>query len=178
MKKTLTTIFCLSLMAIGAQSVMAADSNTNYTTTNPTAVEKKAPPKFGPGGMHKPPMPNLDEELNLTEAQKQQARQNRINGRKEMKPIMDEIRSKKESVLDIMDSDLSDEKKQEQLKTIQAEIKALHKKANTVREKNMKAFEKILTKEQKAKFEQIKQKHMPNQKCEKCRHSMPPQPMD
>ena len=175
MKKLLTATFCLSVLLMGANAAMAADTNTTYSKAN-TKVEKKAPPKFGQGQMQKPMMPNLEEELNLTEAQKQQARQNRIQGRKEMKPVMDEIRAKKEAIMDIFDSDLTDDKKQEQVKVIQKEIKELHKKANTIREKNMQNFEKILTKEQKTKFEEMKQKHLPKHECKKCGRMMPPPP--
>ena len=175
MKKLLTTTFCLSVLLIGTNTVFAADSGKTYTKQN-TSVEKKTSQNFNNKGMKKPMMPKLEEELNLTEAQKQQARKNRIQGRQEMKPIMDEIRAKKEAIMDIFDSELSEDKKQEQIKTIQAELKELHKKANALREKNMKNFENILTKEQKAKFEVLKQKHMPKSECKKCGKMMPPPP--
>ena len=177
MKKLLATTFCLSVMIMGTNLAMASETNTTYSTTN-QKVERKAPPNFEHGKKSKKMMPNLEEQLNLSEAQKQQARQNRIQGRKEMKPIMDEIRAKKEAIMDVFDSELSDDKKQEQIKALQSELKDLHKKANTLREKNMQNFEKILTKEQKTKFEQIKQKHMPKHECKKCGKMMPPPPME
>ena len=164
MKKLLTTAFCVSMLFVGTQAVMAADN----------AAADKQPPKME--RMHKPKKPNLEEYLNLTEKQKAQAKANRIAGRKEMKPIMDEIRTKKEAILDIMDSDLTKEQQQEKIKPIQQEIKALYKKSNEMREANMKKFEKILTKEQKAKFEQMKKKHGP--KCKNCERRMPPPPME
>ncbi|MBQ7450075.1 Spy/CpxP family protein refolding chaperone [bacterium] len=178
MKKLLTTAFCLSIIFIGTQSVFAAESSKTYSTTNSTTTERKAPPDFNRENRQKPPMPKLEEELNLTDAQKEQARQNRIKGRSEMKPIMEKIHAKKEAVLDIMDSDLSEEKKQEQIKAIQAELKELHVKANTIREKNMAEFEKILTKEQKTKFEQLKKEKEPIHECKRCGNKMPPPPMD
>ena len=127
--------------------------------------------------MKRPPMPNLEEELNLTDAQKAKAKENRIQGRKEMKPIMDEIRTKKEAILDIIDSDLSKEKQQEKITALQKEIKELYVKANTIREKNMAEFEKILTKKQKAKFEELKKLHHPKGYCKECAKRMPPPPM-
>ncbi len=172
MKKLLTAAFCLT-MAMGMQSAMAADT-TNYTKANPVTTEQKQPPKFE--HRKRPPMPNLEEELNLTEAQKAKAKENRIQGRKEMKPIMDEIRAKKEAILDIVDSDLSKEKQQEKITVLQKEIKDLYVKANTIREKNMAEFEKILTKEQKTKFAEIKKLHHPNG-CKECAKRMPPPPM-
>ena len=179
MKKVLTTTFCAAIIFMGTQMTMAADSNTKYTKTNTQSVsEKKGSQNYGQQRMQKPPMPNLEEELNLTEEQKQQARQNRINGRKQMKPTMDELRAKKDEVLDIIDSELSDDIKKEKLQKLQSEIKTLHKKANELRESNMKEFEKILTSEQKTKFEQLKKKNNPSQGCQKCKMMPPPPPMD
>lgn len=180
MKKIITTAFCVSIMAIGFQSAIAADSanyaKTKNTTSTSVYQNSKQKPPFGQMGEQKHPIMHLEEELNLTDKQKQQAKANRIQGRKEMKPIMDEIRAKKEAILDVIDSDLSKEKQQEKIKSIQEDIKALHKKANEIREKNMANFEKILTKEQKAKFEQIKKEHRPAGGCKQCERRMPPPP--
>ena len=120
---------------------------------------------------------NLEEQVNLTEKQKSQAKANRIQGRKEMKPIMEEIRVKKEAILDIIDSDLSKDQQKVKIDALQQEIKALYKKANAIREKNMAEFEKILTKDQKAKFEQLKKEHKPHGACKQCERRMPPPPM-
>ena len=176
MKKLLTTAFCVSLMIIGMQSVMAADSTTYTKSQTQPKVERTQlqdkeqimPPK---------PLFNLEEELGLTESQKEKAKENRIKGRQEMKPIMDEIRAKKEAILDIVDSDLSKEKQQEQIKVIQNEIRELHKKANAIREKNMAEFEKILTGKQKTKFEELKKRYNPKGGCERCERRMPPPPI-
>ena len=177
MKKLLTTVFCVSLMIIGMQSAMAADSTTYTKAQTQPKFEGKQPPQFDRMGQHKPPMFKLEEELGLTDAQKAKAKANRIQGRKEMKPVMDEIRAKKESILDVIDSDLSKEKQQEQIKVLQNDIKELHKKANAIREKNMAEFEKILTKKQKTKFEELKKQHHPNGGCKQCERRMPPPPM-
>ena len=45
------------------------------------------------------------------------------------------------------------------MKPLMEERKALHEKMDTLRKANMEEFEKILTQEQKKKFEQIKAKH-------------------
>ena len=189
MKKTLTTAFCLSVLFMGSQLSMAANTNTAKQIAKQTVkttvsdvtketTDKKQPPKFGKKPPKRPPMLKLEEELNLTEQQKAKAKENRIKGRKEMKPVMDEIRAKKEAVLDVMDSDLSKEEQQAKIKELQSEIKKLHEKANTIREKNMKEFEKILDKEQKAKFEKIKKEHIPGGgKCKKCARQTPPPPL-
>lgn len=178
MKKLLTTTFCLSMLLMGTQ-VMAEEA-TQYSKQNTPQIssqEKRIPPQFKKGKHHRPPKLNLEEELNLTEAQKAQAKANRIEGRKEMKPIMDEIRNKKEAILDIIDSNLSKAEQKIQIEKIQKEIKQLYQKANTIREKNMAKFEKILTKEQKAKFEQIKKERFPQKQCKNCAKKMQPQPI-
>lgn len=189
MKKFLTTALCVSVMFIGAQAMAAtSDSNATYTNKNTTfstskQFEKKQPPQFGQykgkNGERikgqRPQRPNLDDALNLTDEQKAKAKANRIQGRKEMKPIMEEIHNKKEAILDVMDSDLSKTEQQAKIKELQADIKKLHEKANTIREKNMAEFEKLLTKEQKTKFEQLKKKHNPNGECKQCKRRTPPQ---
>ena len=176
MKKLLTTAFCLSVMFMGAQAMAAStNTDTNYSkSTKQTSTNRQYPPKFNGEEKHRPPMPNLEEELNLTEKQKAQAKANRIEGRKEMKPIMEEIRGKKEAILDVMDSDLSKDEQKVKIEALQQEIKNLYKKANAIREKNMAEFEKILTKEQKTKFEQLKKEHQPKENCKQCERRMPP----
>lgn len=176
MKKVLTTMFCAAMIFMGTQLTMAAESNTKNNSQ--PASEVKMTPNDGHQRMQKPPMPNLEEELNLTEAQKQKARQNRIKGRQQMKPVIEEIRAKKDEVLDTIDSELSDDAKKVKLQELQSEIKALHKKANELRESNMKEFEKILTPEQKTKFEQLKKRNIPSHDCKKCKMMPPPPPMD
>lgn len=152
MKKILTTLFCLSVLAIGSQSVMAQ----GYDNGNP-------PPKslqFEHG--KRPPHVSLEDKLNLTDKQKAQVKANRIKARKEMKPIITAIGDKKEAILDVMDSDLPKDQQEVKIKALKEEIKALHKQANTLREKNMKEFENLLTAEQKVKFEKIKKEHQPS----------------
>jgi len=149
MKKLLSTLMCATILTTGA--AMASD-NTQQNCPPP-------PPEHqGQGQFHKkPPCPKMiEDQLNLTEEQKAAARKNRMEGRKEMKPIMDKIRDKHEAMLDVMDSDLSDAEKEKKIKVIKADMKKLKAQADAVREKNMKKFEAILTAEQKTKFEQIK----------------------
>ena len=157
MKKILMTTFCLSILIMFSQSVMAQDVDK----TNPLPQR----PKMEKG--HKPPHVNLDELLNLTDEQKAKVKANRIKSRKAMKPVMDDIRNKREAILDVIDSDLSKDAQEAKIKALQEDIKALHKKANKLREQNMKEFENILTPEQKAKFEQFKKEHKPPKHVQK-----------
>lgn len=157
MKKFLTALMCTTILTTGA--VMASDD----------VKPCPPPPEQCPGQFNKkPPCPKMiEEQLNLTDAQKTVARKNRMEGRKEMKPIMDKIRDKHEAMLDIIDSDMSDAKKEKEIKAIKEDMKKLKAQADKVREKNMKKFEAILTDEQKAKFEKIKsdmKKHRPHPK--------------
>ena len=163
MKKLLTTMFCLSIIALGAQGAFAQ----NFDNGNPPPV------KHHKGMKKMPPRVNLEEYLNLTEQQKAQVKANRIKSRKAMKPIMNSISDKREAILDVMDSDLPKAQQEAKIKALKEEINGLHKQANEIRKQNMKDFEAILTPEQKAKFEKFKQEHKPpkghcpNGKCKK-----------
>ncbi|MBQ7659924.1 MAG: Spy/CpxP family protein refolding chaperone [Alphaproteobacteria bacterium] len=70
-------------------------------------------------------MGKIAKDLDLTDEQQQQAKQIREEGRKEIEPLMNEM-------------------------------KELRKKMDAKRRANMEEFEKILTPEQKAKFEEMK----------------------
>ena len=124
--------------------------------------------------------------LNLTDEQKAKAKEIRIQGHKDMKPIMDAIKAKHEELKMVKLSRMSTQMQEERIVEIKADLKELHKKAHEQKMKNMKAFEEILTKDQqkelkqmkkegKKKFEQMK-KNKKNCKC-KCgcdKKSFPP----
>jgi len=84
----------------------------------------------------------IAKDLNLTDEQQQQAKQIREEGRKEIEPLM-------------------------------KEMKELRKKMDAKRRANMEEFEKILTPEQKAKFEEMK-KNAPKPHFDKMRDKKGP----
>ena len=98
----------------------------------------------------------FEQKLGLTEEQKVKAKELRIKGHKEMKPIMDKIRDKKKEAEMVKMSRVAGWVQEERLNAIDKDIKNLEKKANAIRKKNMKEFESILTKDQKKILEEMK----------------------
>lgn len=98
----------------------------------------------------------FEQKLGLTEAQKAKAKEIRIKGHKEMKPIMDKIRDKKKEAEMVKMSRIAGWVQEERLNALDKDIKNLEKKANAIRKKNMKEFESILTKDQKKILEEMK----------------------
>lgn len=106
---------------------------------------------------HKKHNHELENKLNLTEEQKVKAKEIRMQGREELKPIIDELRVKKEKIREIKDSTLSEKEKASQIEAQRKEIISLREQADKIREKNMAQFEEILTAEQKTEFNKFKQ---------------------
>ena len=138
-----------------------------------TAVSANAADKFKPAdGINPPPRPPhekmskeemakreaaFDQKLGLTEEQKVQARELRKQGFEKMKPIMDQIKTKREEARNLTKSDIDSVKQQEELEKKRAEIRELERKAHQIRHENMKDFEKILTPEQQKTLKEMKQ---------------------
>ena len=98
----------------------------------------------------------FEQKLGLTEAQKLKAKELRIKGREKMKPVIDEIKSKKQEAKMVKLSRMAVQAQEEKLAEIDAELKVLEKKANEIRKQNMKDFESILTREQRKILKQMK----------------------
>ena len=113
----------------------------------------------------------FEQKLGLTEAQKAKAKELRIKGHKEMKPIIDEIKNKKKEAEMVKMSRIAGWVQEERLNELDKDIKNLEKKANAIRKKNMKEFESILTKDQKKILEEMKKEG--RQKFEQGRKPSP-----
>ena len=150
-----------SLIIVGlAASIMLTSTIANASTTpantdkQPVGVEKQLPKKHDKKMKHSP----IDERLKLTDEQKQQAHEIRMKGHKEMKPIFDKIKAKKEEMKQIANNPkLSEEQKTKKIDALEIEILKLKQQARKVRIKNAKEFEAILTPEQKAEFNKMKE---------------------
>ena len=85
-----------------------------------------------------------------------------------LKPVMEEIKAKKQEAEMIRRSRMAVRMQEEKLTEIDAELAVLEKKANEIRKANMKEFESILTKQQKKKsmhhLLEIALKRLPNLK--------------
>lgn len=113
----------------------------------------------------------FERRLNLTEVQKLKAKQIRQKGHEALKPIMEEIKSKKQEAEMIRRSRMAIRMQEEKLTEIDAELAVLEKKANEIRKANMKEFESILTKQQKKVLKDMKKEGR-----DKYRAAHPPVP--
>lgn len=157
------------------------DCNCNCGCDNHSGYHKVN--KKGPDTNAQKAHTDLENKLNLTEEQKSKAKEIRMQGREEIKPIIDELRVKKEKIREIKTSSLSEKEKSSQIEAQRKEIQALREQADKIREKNMAQFEGILTAEQKNEFNKFKQemkaKHeaFKKQMEQKRQQKMQPQPI-
>ncbi len=151
MKKIFMTLTCLAILSTG--TVFAHDGSEGNFPPPPPCKSKT----------QKPPVMKLDEKLNLTEEQQDLLKKNRIESRKKLKPIMQEIFDKKNAIADIRDSELSKDEQDKKIELLKNDLRTLKATADEIRKADMEYFESILTKDQKAKFEEIKKEMRPKQ---------------
>jgi len=143
MKKT---IILLSILFIAMNTSIAANIQ------NPNNDRPIPPPRLTKEEMAKREAA-FEQRLGLTEKQKQQAKELRIKGHEQMKPIMDNLITKKHEIHKLKQTNTDAEK----LNQLNTEIQDLEKNANEIRKNNMKDFEAILTPEQKKILKEMKQ---------------------
>lgn len=147
MKKAL---ILAGLLALSMTTVIAAET---------PKTDVKAPAQFE---YKKPPMrpdvkrAEFEKRLKLTDEQKAQAKEIRKKGHEEMKPVMEQIKLKRQEAETVKLSRISTEMQKEKLDAINVEMRNLHKQAHELRMKNMKEFESILTAKQKRELEKMK----------------------
>ena len=135
-------------------AVMFTSLVGNYVYAEDVSNEARHKPKFHQKHMEhfKQKREELREKLNLTEEQKEKAKQLRMEARPAIKPIIEKLRQEKHELREMQKSGAS----KEELKTKIEKIKSLRQEANKIREKNMKKFEAILDSQQKAEFKKHK----------------------
>ena len=74
----------------------------------------------------------FEQRLGLTELQKLKAREIRRNGHENLKPVLDEIKSKKQEAKMIKMSRMAVQMQEEKLAVIDDELKVLEKKAHDI----------------------------------------------
>ncbi len=162
MKKTLV-IAGMAAAILMTSSLSYAATNTTVDTKKQPACEKKLPCKKGDfkankhKKMNKPARSNLDERLKLTDEQKKQAHDIRMKGHEKMKPVFEKMMAKRAEIKKVAESDLAQDKKDKKIAELKKDMKQLKQEARKIRIENTKEFEAILTPEQKAEFEKIKQ---------------------
>ena len=144
MKKFLSVMFVTAIISIPAyqSQVFATVENSNTSVQQvPSSQEMRK---------------IFEQRLNLTEKQKQKARQIHQQGREQMKPIMEQIIYKRQEIEAISKTKMLERTKQEQIAEITTQIRELEKKANEIRKANSQEFESILTKKQKNELAKMK----------------------
>lgn len=116
----------------------------------------------------------FDQKLGLTEVQKLKAKELRKAGHAKMKPVMEQIKVKKQEAEMVRNSKLTVAEQEEKLTVIDKDLADLKKQAQTIRRQNMKDFEAILTKDQKKILKNMKKEGRKN--FEEHRKELPPQP--
>lgn len=118
----------------------------------------------------------FEKKLGLTDEQKAKAKEIRLNGHKEMKPVIEQIIAKKKEAEMVKMSRIATWAQEEKLAALDKEIQALEKQANEIRKQNMKDFESILTRDQKKILKQMKKEG--RQRFEQRRQvQVPPPPV-
>ena len=148
MKKTL---ILMGILIITASSTLAANTQQTNQYDRPAP-----PPRITKEEMAKREAA-FEQRLGLTEAQKQQAKDLRVKGHEQMKPIMENLMSKKQEAHKLRQAQNSANTQNEQLTKLNSEIQELEKQAREVRKANMKDFEAILNADQKKTLKEMKQ---------------------
>lgn len=121
----------------------------------------------------------IDKRLKLTDEQKQQIENQKQLDREKIKPIVEQIKVKKNEFKSVLeDESLSSADKDKKLKELKDSLRELKNQAETLRKENMANFESILTDKQKKEFSKIKEeqkkemeqrrKQFEKQHCKKC----------
>ncbi len=116
----------------------------------------------------------FEQKLGLTEVQKLKARELRKTGHEKIKPVISDIKAKKQEAEAIRQSKLSIQEQEAQLTVIDKDINELQKQAQKIRKQNMKDFESILTRDQKKTLKNMKKEGRKN--FEESRRQLPPPP--
>ncbi len=126
-------------------------------------IDDKHPMKLNMPKYHSPEeikakKAEIEKRLNLSEKQRKQIEKNKEKDKAKIIPIIKDIKTKNEELHKIYkDESLSKEQKTELAAPIKKDLAKLRAKADKCRKDNMKKFESVLDKNQKAEFEKIKQ---------------------
>ena len=172
MKKLLIMTCAICFLAGGVNA--ATNEGIQGNLDNKPQFERKMPNPEQMKQMRKAHDAAFEQKLGLTEVQKLKARELRKNGHEKMKPVMEQIKVKKQEAEKIRNSKLTVQAQEEQLTVIDKDLAVLQKQANEIRKQNMKDFEAILTKDQKKTLKNMKKEGRKN--FDEHRKELPPPP--
>lgn len=176
MKKTLVlaSLLAFTMTSAFANTDLPQPPCNKEFKKPPIERKMQQPPKFDKEKMEQK-RAEFEAKLNLTEEQKAQAKEIRLKGHEEMKPIMEKMKAKKMELDAVKDNgNITVNEQRAQLDKLFAEMKDLKKQARDLRIKNMQEFESILTDKQKKTLEKMKEEGKKNFK--KQHHKRPPHP--
>ena len=161
-------ILALSAICVMMTTAYAADFDKNVPN-------HKMPPNKEQMEQHrKAHEAAFEQKLELTEVQKLKAREQRKQNFEKIKPVMEQLKVKRQEAEFIRNSKISVTEKEEKLTVLDNEISELQKQAKDIRKQNMKDFESILTSKQKKTLKQMKKEGRKN--FDAKRHQAPPPP--
>ena len=146
MKKTfiLLTLLCLTLSANATETPQKATVSDNARLEQKYQMQKMRRDLA------------FERRLGLTEVQKLKARKIREKGHEDLRPVIEQIKTKKQEAEMVRRSRIAVQIQEERLTAIDNELRILEKKAQEIRKANMKEFESILTREQKRTLKNMK----------------------
>lgn len=163
MKKFALTLCALCVLT--SASIAAEADNKIPEKKNPPTREQMMK-------MHHAREAVFEQKLGLTEVQKLKVREQRKQGFEKIKPVMEQLKSKKQEAEMVRRSKISVEEQEAKLTVLDKDIQELQKQANIIRKQNMKDFESILTSRQKKTLKQMKKEG--RNRFEKGRRITPP----
>lgn len=174
--KKLLIITCAMCVLAGAASANEAPCKKEFAKNGITAEQtvKKMPSPEQIKQNKRAHEAAFEQKLGLTEVQKLKARELRKAGHQKMKPVMEQIRVKKQEAETIRNSKISVQEQEEKLTVIDKDLGVLQKQAQEIRKQNMKDFESILTKDQKKTLKNMKKEGRKN--FDEHRKQLPPPP--
>ncbi len=107
--------------------------------------------------MHEARKKEFETRLNLTEEQKQKAKEIRMKGHEQIKPIFEEMKIKKHQLMEFKQKEKNTLIEKAKIRQLENELKVLKEKAKSIRNSNKNEFEKILTQSQKEELKKMKQ---------------------
>ena len=132
--------------------------------------------------MHEARKKEFESRLKFTEEQKQKAKEIRMKGHKKIKPIFEEIKTKKGELFELKKKENPSLIEQAKIRQLENEVKALKDRAKSIRQSNKHEFEKILTKTQKNELKKMEkegeERFKEMQKNHKGPHHPPICPLD
>lgn len=166
-KKMILSIAAFAVFAFNANGVLAScevPMNPNlqpqmggYNCPNFNAMPQERMEQIRKE--HEKRKAEMDARLKLTEEQKCIIEKNRQESRQKMKPLFEDLKTKKMKLNEINNSTLSKEEKDKQINALKSDIHNLKTQLHKLREENMKNFEAILTPQQKVEFKKMRQEH-------------------